>query len=215
MAMTEEEWLTCSKPEPMLAVMRERVGNRKQRLCACAWVRRTAIYCQQNPPRAAVHADWITKSGPPVLLEAGDRFADGEISANELRAARTVSGGPWNLFREATRVSGFSLDAVLRTVMAFRREFGGPTDRDLCSVMRDICNLQSSFANADWLVWNATTIPKIAKAIYMERRFADMPILADALEEAGCDNADILNHCRSGGEHVRGCWVLDLLLAKE
>jgi hypothetical protein len=41
-----------------------------------------------------------------------------------------------------------------------------------------------------------------------------MPILADALEEAGCDNVDILAHCRGGGEHVRGCWVVDLLLGK-
>lgn len=43
----------------------------------------------------------------------------------------------------------------------------------------------------------------------------DMPILVDALEEAGCDNADILTHCRSGGPHIRGCWVLDLILGKE
>ena len=42
-----------------------------------------------------------------------------------------------------------------------------------------------------------------------------MPILADALEDAGCTNQDILNHCRGGGEHVRGCWVVDLLLGKE
>jgi hypothetical protein len=42
-----------------------------------------------------------------------------------------------------------------------------------------------------------------------------MPILADALEDAGCDNADILQHCRGAGEHVRGCWVVDLVLGKE
>ena len=55
----------------------------------------------------------------------------------------------------------------------------------------------------------------VAQAIYAERRFADMPILADALEEAGCTSADILDHCRSGGEHVRGCWVMDLVLNKQ
>ena len=42
-----------------------------------------------------------------------------------------------------------------------------------------------------------------------------LAILADALEDAGCDNADILNHCRQPGEHVRGCWVVDLVLGKE
>ena len=65
-----------------------------------------------------------------------------------------------------------------------------------------------------WLQWNDGTIPKIAQTIYDHRTFADLPILADALEEAGCDNADILTHCRSSGEHVRGCWVVDLLLGK-
>jgi hypothetical protein len=66
-----------------------------------------------------------------------------------------------------------------------------------------------------WLTWNGGTIPKLAEAIYDERRFGDLPILADALEEAGCTDADTLAHCRSGGEHVRGCWVVDLLLGRE
>jgi hypothetical protein len=66
-----------------------------------------------------------------------------------------------------------------------------------------------------WLAWNGGTVPKLAQAIYDECRFADLPILADALEEAGCDNIDVLAHCRSSDEHVRGCWVVDLLLGKE
>jgi hypothetical protein len=66
-----------------------------------------------------------------------------------------------------------------------------------------------------WLAWNDGTIPKLAQAVYEERAFDRLPILADALEEAGCDNADILTHCRGPGPHVRGCWLLDLLLAKE
>jgi hypothetical protein len=66
-----------------------------------------------------------------------------------------------------------------------------------------------------WLAWNGGSVPKIAQAIYEERAFDRLPILGDALEEAGCDNADILNHCRQPGVHVRGCWVLDLILGKE
>jgi hypothetical protein len=58
-------------------------------------------------------------------------------------------------------------------------------------------------------------VVSIAQSIYEERAFDQMPILADALEESGCDHADILNHLRQPGEHVRGCWVLDLLLGKE
>jgi hypothetical protein len=65
-----------------------------------------------------------------------------------------------------------------------------------------------------WLAWNDGTIPRLAQSIYEERRFAEMPILADALEEAGCTSADILAHCRGPGPHVLGCWALDLLLRK-
>jgi hypothetical protein len=66
-----------------------------------------------------------------------------------------------------------------------------------------------------WLASNDGTIPKLAQGIYEERAFERLPILGDALEEAGCDDADILTHCRGPGPHVRGCWLLDLLLAKE
>ena len=63
--------------------------------------------------------------------------------------------------------------------------------------------------------WFTSTVLAIAKAIYAERAFDRMPTLADALEEARCDNADILNHCRQPGEHVRGCWVVDLLTGRK
>jgi hypothetical protein len=83
--------------------------------------------------------------------------------------------------------------------------------------MRDIFG--NPFAPATissiWLTWNDGTVRSVAQAIYDDRAFDRLPILADALEDAGCDNADILTHCRSGGEHVRGCWVVDLLLGKE
>jgi hypothetical protein len=55
----------------------------------------------------------------------------------------------------------------------------------------------------------------LADAIYQDRAFDRLPILADALEEAGCTDAEILNHCRQPGEHWRGCWVVDLILGKQ
>ena len=61
------------------------------------------------------------------------------------------------------------------------------------------------------LAWDAVVVPGIARGIYDERAFERMPILADALEDAGCGDADILAHCRSDWPHVRGCWVVDLL----
>jgi hypothetical protein len=55
----------------------------------------------------------------------------------------------------------------------------------------------------------------LATGIYDERAFDRLPILADALEEAGCDNADVLAHCRGDGPHARGCWVVDGVLGRE
>jgi hypothetical protein len=55
----------------------------------------------------------------------------------------------------------------------------------------------------------------IAKAMYDSRDFAAMALLADALQDAGCEQADILDHCRGPGPHVKGCWVVDLVLGKE
>jgi hypothetical protein len=65
-----------------------------------------------------------------------------------------------------------------------------------------------------WQKWNGSTIPRVAQHIYDDRHFQDLPVLADALEEAGCTNADILDHCRGPGPHIRGCWVVDLILGK-
>jgi hypothetical protein len=59
-----------------------------------------------------------------------------------------------------------------------------------------------------------STVRDLARAIYEDRAFDRLPILADAFEDAGCDNADILSHCRGDGPHVRGCWVVDLILGK-
>jgi hypothetical protein len=66
-----------------------------------------------------------------------------------------------------------------------------------------------------WLEWKDGTATHLAHGIYEDRAFDRLPILADALEEACCTDADVLAHCRAPGLHVRGCWVVDLLLGKE
>ena len=63
--------------------------------------------------------------------------------------------------------------------------------------------------------WLTATAVALAQAIYEDRAFDRMPILADALEEAGCDDADVLTHLRGDGPHARGCWAVDLVLGKE
>jgi hypothetical protein len=65
-----------------------------------------------------------------------------------------------------------------------------------------------------WLTWNDGSGVKLAQGIYHDRAFDRLPVLADALEEAGCDDADILGHLRGPGPHARGCWVVDALLAR-
>jgi hypothetical protein len=63
--------------------------------------------------------------------------------------------------------------------------------------------------------WRTSTAVALAKQMYDSRDFSAMPILADALQDAGCNNDDVLTHCRDEkGVHVRGCWVVDLVLGK-
>jgi hypothetical protein len=82
-----------------------------------------------------------------------------------------------------------------------------------CRLLRDIVGnpFRPVVVDPCWLTWREDTVPKIAQAVYQERAFDRLPILADALEDAGCTNEEVLKHCREPGEHVRGCWVVDLL----
>jgi hypothetical protein len=63
--------------------------------------------------------------------------------------------------------------------------------------------------------WRTSTAMSLARQMYESREFGAMPILADALQDAGCDSDEVLKHCRGPGPHVRGCWVVDLVLDKE
>jgi hypothetical protein len=62
--------------------------------------------------------------------------------------------------------------------------------------------------------WRTSNVVSLARSMNESRDFSAMPILSDALQDAGCDHADILDHCRGSGPHVRGCWVVDLVLGK-
>jgi hypothetical protein len=82
------------------------------------------------------------------------------------------------------------------------------------SVLRDIFGNPFRPVTLDpaWLSWHEGLPVSMAQRMYDSRDFSDMPVLADALEEAGCSDSDILSHCRQPGQHVRGCWLVDLLL---
>jgi hypothetical protein len=87
----------------------------------------------------------------------------------------------------------------------------------LCDLIRDVIGnpFHPVKVVSNWLAWNDGTVRRIAQGIYDERAFDRLPILHDALLDAGCDDEAILSHCRSEGPHVRGCWVIDLILGKE
>ncbi len=63
--------------------------------------------------------------------------------------------------------------------------------------------------------WRTSTVVALAAQMYQSQDFSAMPILGDALQDAGCDSPEVLDHCRAPGAHVRGCWVVDLVLGKE
>ncbi len=96
---------------------------------------------------------------------------------------------------------GFNLSRGIKTAVPQTR----------CPKARDLCPPAPVLIDPAWLRWNGGTIPKVAEAIYADQDFGRLPVLADALEEAGCTNPDILSHCRGAGPHIRGCWVVDLL----
>jgi hypothetical protein len=75
--------------------------------------------------------------------------------------------------------------------------------------------LRSKASKTPLVEWCTETAVSLARQMCESRDFTLMPILADALEDAGCDNENILAHCRGSGPHVRGCWVIELLLRRE
>ncbi len=100
----------------------------------------------------------------------------------------------------------------LATRNAVERFFGDP---QLSGWARRVIRCCPARVDPAWLRWNDGTVRKVAAAIAAEKAFRDLPVLADALEEAGCGSDVVLAHCRAGGEHRRGCWVADWLLGKE
>jgi hypothetical protein len=175
--------------------------SRKLRLFACACCR--------------LKADRIGDPNWLAPLETAERFVDGEATYVDLADSweEAKRKGIW-----VEAANPISWDAANRSIhFVAGATITRKTGQTLASLMRDIFGNPYHSApaiNPQWLDWQAGTVVKLAQIIYDKRRFADLPILADALEEAGCDNPDILAHCRSGGEHVRGCWVVDLLLGK-
>jgi hypothetical protein len=123
-------------------------------------------------------------------------------------------------------VSSADLETVLGTTrhswVITRRHADVPELRrqeevEKCHLLREIVgNPFRPFAlDPAWLRWSEGLVARLGQSIYEDRGFERLPILADALEDAGCTDAAILDHLRGPGPHARGCWALDALLGKE
>jgi hypothetical protein len=150
-------------------------------------------------------------------VDTSEEFADGLVSRGELKAIRRTVG---EALSDADCKAAWEAAGVRAWEAAVATQWRlAPFQEDLFSnvLLQDVFGnpFRPLSVDPSWLIWNSGTVQKVAQAIYDERAFDRLPVLADALEEAGCTNLDILDHCRQPGEHVRGCWVVDLLYGKK
>ncbi len=104
--------------------------------------------------------------------------------------------------------------AIIRSLHARATGCIDTIDAVIAALIRDIFGnpFKPTVLDPQWLT---PTVTSLAASIYDQRAFDRMPVLGDAFEEAGCTDAPVLAHCRSGQEHVRGCHVVDLILGKQ
>jgi hypothetical protein len=202
--MTEAEWLACSHPMPMLAFLRERVSDRKLRLAGCAYSREVWPLLGKASRRAVLLGE-----------ELADHPVDEEHSEAVLRAAIQAVCR----FEDMRSDRAFGADIAYRVLLndgwyAAEWTIGNWSGRPCGHIIDDIFGNPFRPVTFD-PAWRTDTALTLARTMYDARDFSAMPILADALQDVGCDRADILDHCRGPGPHVRGCWVVDPVLSKE
>jgi hypothetical protein len=213
--MTEAEWLACTDLNRMLEFLSRRASDRKLRLFACACFGRIWDRLPATIWRA---------------VEVSERYANGLTDERAWAAAWTAAEPPledpmaamiWLASRPPT--SRTALEEAGWATMAALSLMVKPTEEAAwyaflaaeATLLREIVNpFHLVPLDPSWQSWHDGLLVSMARQMYDSRDFTDMPVLADALEEAGCQDQDILVHCRSGGEHVRGCWVVDALLSK-
>jgi hypothetical protein len=236
--MTEAEWLACTDPQKMLEFLRGKVSDRKLRLFAAGRCRLfRPDWSDRWPIREGVDAAEQLSDG---LIPAGqlarfhrpeEEFMD-EVYRNDLDPwAGLRSIGPECLSLLLVQaVSSPSAHAAARGVLyddlsGYFRIWKDDHERLVEGrLLRDVFDhlfRPSTPLPPTLLAWNGGTVRRIAEGIYDERVWpegtldsAGLAVLADALEEAGCTDADILAHCRQPGPHVRGCWAVDAILGK-
>ena len=214
--MTEEEWLGATDPRSMIGFLKTRLSDRKARLFAVACCRMVShLFASDGSTRA---------------VEVAERFADDLASDSERSGAWGSSDEGSTLSLRNRDASWFADSAAESAVMGFYPvgswyKAAAVVSREVARALPGCFGLQLKFLHCVFgnpfrpvvaePAWLTPTVQSIAAAIYQDRAFDRLPILADALEEAGCVNSEVLLHCRQPGEHVRGCWVVDLVSGKE
>jgi hypothetical protein len=212
--MTEEEWQSCPDTFQLYEALPQPVSHRRLRLWAIACGRRlVSPSCPTS--RYEQYRSWLASPRWELSLAAAEQFADGELDRTGLRAARVPEGGPYNMFLITAGIKHFTHRAALGSIRGCGNEFGAPSVDEQATLFRDIFGnpfRPVSFSPS----WRTDTALTLARQMYDSRDFGAMPILADALQDAGCEDEHILNHSRDASQiHVRGCWVVDLVLGKE
>jgi hypothetical protein len=209
--MTEAEWHASGDPLLMMDSLKGRVSDRKLRLFACACVRSGWHVLHDDRHRQAV--------------EATEAYADGIGKKSDLKAVRLAVTAARRDLRvrlngTSTHPHDFSEHELSYAVsdLASEQNFLRVVNEVLFgmephTLLRDIVGNPFRPVAFDPR-WRSADAVGLARGIYDERAFDRLPLLADALMDAGCDHEQVLGHCRSEGPHVRGCWVVDLVLGK-
>lgn len=216
--MTEADWLACGGKDWVeagreVSLVEQRGSKRKLRLFSCACCRLIWPLLKDASSREAV--------------EASERYADRQLARRELgsfrdaarQAVRNSGETPGEFAAYSTTASKCNTAWVAKLAQNAAVGQGGEWHPHAIAVAQRKL-LRCIFGNPFRAVttdssWLTTTVQSLAAAIYAERAFDRMPVLGDALEDIGCANQDVLHHCRSGGEHFRGCWVVDLILGRQ
>jgi hypothetical protein len=207
--MTELEWMARTNPDPMLQFLCATASARKLRLFACACVRRVWRHLVDDRSRHAV--------------ELAERYADGKATVKQLGKARQEAAwaAAWAGQGDAAEAAAWSAARpeengwvqIVAARAGLAERINEVHQLPQCELLRDIFG--NPFREGDIEPrWRTRKLLKIATGMYDSRSFDRMPELADLLERSGCSDAELLGHCLCPGEHVRGCWVVDLLLGK-
>lgn len=227
-AMTEAEWLVCDDPDKMLSFLRGKASDRKLRLFAVACCRRIWHLLTDERSRKAVEAgerlaDQLVREPEHRAIAEAAKHVDNDGTNNAAHAAylaAEINSPPnhpdaeWGIAFETMCMAAYADPQYLQSWSTEHGTRYYPADsiqQAHCHLLRDIFN--NPFRPvAMKQAWRTSEVVTLARFIYENRDFDRMPELAEALENSGCTDADVLNHCRTAKEHVRGCWIVDLIL---